>query len=137
MQWAFVDDVAEACVRALEVPEAAGEAFNVGHPAPITQRGLVEALARVAGVEAVLVPVPRGDIVASGGQLTGENLYFGEYLDLPPLTEVVEKVTQVLGVTPVAFEEGLRRSFTWYVTQARRPVDYAFEDRVLDRAGRC
>jgi nucleoside-diphosphate-sugar epimerase len=84
MQWAFVDDVAEACVRALEVPEAAGEAFNVGHPDPITQRAFVEALARVAGVEAVLMPVPRGDIVASGGQLTGENLYFGEYLDSRP-----------------------------------------------------
>ena len=28
MPWVYVDDVAEACVRAMEVPEAAGEAFN-------------------------------------------------------------------------------------------------------------
>jgi nucleoside-diphosphate-sugar epimerase len=133
MQWAFVDDVAEVCVRSIEVPEAAGEAFNIGH-APLTQRAFVETLARVAGAEPRLVPVPRADIMAKGGSLFMANLYFGEYLDLPPVTEVVEKVTRVLGVRPTAFEEGLRRGFDWYLAQPRRPVDYAFEDRVLQRA---
>ena len=133
MQWAFVDDVAEACVRALEVPEAAGEAFNIGHPSPVSQRAFVEALARVAGVAPSLAFVPRDVITAEGGHLFVGNLYFGEYLDLPPLTEVVEKVTRVLGVTPTPFEDALRRSYEWYLTQPRRPVDYAFEDRVLAR----
>jgi 2'-hydroxyisoflavone reductase len=45
MQWVYSGDVADACVRALEVPEAAGEAFNVAHEAG-TQRSFVEALAR-------------------------------------------------------------------------------------------
>ena len=133
MQWAYVDDVAEVCVRAIETPAAAGEAFNIGHP-PVTQRAFVEALARVAGVAPALVPVPRDDILAEGGHLFVGNLYFGEYLDLPPMTEVVEKVTRVLGVEPTAFEEGLRQGFEWYLAQPRRPVDYAFEDRVLQRA---
>jgi len=44
MQWVYVSDVAEACVRAIEVPEAAGEAFNVGHVEPTTQRSFVEVL---------------------------------------------------------------------------------------------
>ncbi len=135
MQWAYVDDVAEACLRALEVPEAVGEAFNVGHTDPLSQRAFVQALARVAGVEPALVPVPRAAIRAAGGQLVGNNLYFGEYLDLPPMTEVVEKVTRVLGVAPIPLEEGLRRGFEWYRTQPRRAVDYAFEDRLLAGAG--
>ncbi len=134
MQWAFVDDVAEACVRAIEAPEAAGEAFNVGHPAPVTQRAFVEALARVAGVEASLVAVPREEIHARGGHLFVGNLYFGEYLDLPPITQVVDKVARVLGVEAIAFDEGLRRAYAWYLDQPRRPVDYGFEDRVLGRA---
>lgn len=131
MHWAFVDDVAEACVRALEVPEAAGEAFNIGHVAPVTQRELVEALARTAGVEPRLVPVSRERILREGGNAFAGNLYFGEYLDLPPMTEVVEKAPRILGVTPTPFEEALRRGFAWYRAQPRRPVDYSFEDRLL------
>jgi nucleoside-diphosphate-sugar epimerase len=133
MQWAFVDDVAEVCVRSIEVPGSAGQAFNIGHP-PVTQRAFVETLARVAGVEPRFVPVPRREILAEGGRLFMGNLYFGEYLDLPSATEIVEKVTRVLGIKPVAFEHGLQRGFEWYLAQPRRPVDYGWEDRVLQRA---
>jgi nucleoside-diphosphate-sugar epimerase len=133
MQWTFVDDVAEVCVRALEVTAAAGEAFNIGHP-PVTQREFVERLARVAGIAPTLAPVPRRDILAAGGHRFRGNLYFGEYLDLPPMTETVEKVTRLLGVQPSGFEVTLRQGFEWYLTQPRRPVDYTVEDRVLARA---
>jgi nucleoside-diphosphate-sugar epimerase len=131
--WAFVLDVAEACVRALEVPAAAGEAFNVGHVEPMSQRAFVELLARVAGVEARLTPVPRARIQAAGGQLVGRDLYFGEFLDLPPHTINVEKVQRVLGVSITPFESALRAGFQWYRTQPRRPVDYTFEDRLLSQ----
>jgi len=131
MQWALVSDVAEACVRAIEVPGAAGEAFNVGHASPISQRAFIEALAQTAGVTSTLVPVPRAAIVAAGGQLVGDRLYFGEFLDLPPHTEVVEKVTRVLGVEPTPFEAGLRLAFDWYRMQPRRAVDYTFDDRLV------
>lgn len=131
MQWAYVSDVADACVRAVEVPEAAGEAFNMAHVEPMTQRSFVEMLAIVAGVEPRLVAVPRARIQAAGGALLGANLYFGEYLDLPPHTEVVEKVTRLLGVTPTPLDVALRTGFDWYRTQPRRRVDYGFEDRLL------
>jgi 2'-hydroxyisoflavone reductase len=134
MQWAYVADVAEACVRAIEVPEAAGEAFNIGHERPISQREFVEALARVAGVEPRLAPIPRARIHAAGGHPFAGNLYFGEYLDIPPITEVVEKAPRVLGILPTAFDEALREGFAWYSTQPRRPVDYTFEDRLLAEA---
>jgi len=132
ISWAYVSDVAEACVRALEVPAAAGEAFNIGHVERLTQRTFVEMLARVAGVEATLVSVPRATITAAGGQFAGPaNLYFGEYLDLPPYAPNVEKAQRVLGVTPTPIESAFRKGFEWYRTQPRRPVDYSLEDRLL------
>lgn len=134
MPWVFVDDVAESCVRALEVPEAVGEAFNVGHVEPTTQRTFVEALARVAGVEPTFVPVSRTAIAAAGGQLAGERLYFGEMLDLPPLRSVIEKAPRMLGVSPLPLEEALRKTFAWYQAQPRRPREYAFEDALIGQA---
>lgn len=132
ISWAYAPDVAEACVRAIEVPEAAGEAFNIGHVERPSQRAFVEMLARVAGVEATLVPVPRDRIAAAGGQFAGPvNLYFGEYLDLPPYTVNVEKAQRVLGITPTPIEAAFREGFNWYRAQPRRPVDYALEDRLL------
>jgi hypothetical protein len=100
---------------------------------PTPQRTFVETLARIAGIAPVFVPVPRDAIFAAGGQLLGDHLYFGEYLDLPPHTEIVEKVTQVLGVTPTPLETALEEGFRWYLSQPRRPVDYTFEDRLISR----
>ena len=133
MQWVFVDDIARACVRAIEVPEAAGQAFNLAHVEPLTQRSFVEALARTAGVVPRLVSVPRAVIAAAGGQLVGDSIYFGDYLDLPPFTSVVEKAPRVLGIRPVPFEEALRQGFVWYQAQPRRPAAYQFEDRLIAR----
>jgi nucleoside-diphosphate-sugar epimerase len=131
IQWVFVSDLAEACVRSLEVPEAAGEAFNIAHLERLTQRTFVEALARVAGASPAFAPIPRAAIHAAGGNAFAGTIYFGEYLDLPPYVSVVEKAPRILGVTPTALEAALREGFAWYQAQPRRPVDYAFEDRLL------
>ena len=131
MQWVFVSDLANACIRALDAPAAAGEAFNIGHTEPLTQRTFVEALARVAGVAPRFVSVPRSRIEAAGGQLLGGNLYFGEFLDLPPHTTVIEKAPRILGVRPSALDTALASSYAWYRAQPRRPVDYSFEDTLL------
>jgi 2'-hydroxyisoflavone reductase len=133
-QWVYVADVAEACVRALEVDAATGEAFNIAHLERTTHRSFVEALAEVAGSEPDLVPVPRDAIEAAGGQVMGENLYFGEVLDLPLLTSVMDKATRILGVVPTPLRDALEQGYAWYLTQPRRPVDYAFEDRLLASA---
>jgi hypothetical protein len=37
----------------------------------------------------------------------------------------------VLGVTPTPIADALRVGFAWYLTQPRRPIDYAFEDRLI------
>jgi nucleoside-diphosphate-sugar epimerase len=131
ISWVFANDLAEACVRAMEVPEAAGEAFNIGHTERTSQREFVELLAAVAGVTPTLVSVPRKTIQAAGGQLVGPNMYFGEYLDPPAHTAVLGKVNRVLSRTPTPFADALSAGFAWYRTQTRRPLDYAFEDGLL------
>ena len=131
IQWVFVGDLAEACVRALEVPEASGQAFNIAHTERLTQRSFVELLGRVAGVTPTFVPIPRAEIQAADGNPFTGNLYFGEYLDIPVHTSVVEKAPRMLGVTPTKIEEAFAAGYAWYQTQPRRKVDYAFEDRLL------
>jgi nucleoside-diphosphate-sugar epimerase len=135
IQWVFVSDLADACVRAIEVPDAAGEAFNIAHVERLTQRTFVEALARAAGVVPTLASVPRDRIRAAGGDAFQGNLYFGEFLDLPPHTSVIEKAPRVLGITPTGLDEALRASFAWYESQPTRRVDYGFEDRLLADTG--
>ena len=134
MQWVFVSDLADACVRAIEVPGAAGQAFNIAHTEPLTQRTFVEALARVAGLTPAFAAVPRTAIQGAGGNAFAGNLYFGEYLDLPPHVSVIEKAPRMLGVTPTALDAALGESFAWYRQQPRRSVDYTFEDRLLATA---
>jgi 2'-hydroxyisoflavone reductase len=134
MEWAFAPDVADACVRALEVPAAAGEAFNVAHAEPTTQRTFVEALARAAGVVPTLVSMSRAAIRAAGGNPFTRRLYFGEVLDVPAHGSVIDKAARVLGFTPTPLDAALRTTFEWYVTQPRRAVDYTFEDRLLAAA---
>jgi 2'-hydroxyisoflavone reductase len=131
IQWAFVEDVAEACVRALEVDAASGEAFNVAHREVQTQREFVETLGRIVGVKPQFVDIPREAIHAAGGALLGPTIYFGDFLDLPPHTSVVDKMERVLALTPTPLEQALHASLAWYVAQPPRAVDYSFEDRLL------
>jgi nucleoside-diphosphate-sugar epimerase len=134
MQWVYVTDVVELCLRVVAMAEAVGEAFNVAHAERTTQRTFVEALAAAAGVEPRFVPVPRAAIGSAGGRLFGEPLYFGEFLDLFPISQTVEKARRLLGFTPTPLETALAAGHAWYLTQPRRPVDYAFEDRLIASA---
>ena len=132
IQWVFASDVAAACVRAMEVPAAVGEAFNVAHVEKLTQREFVELLARVAGATPALVSIPRDEIRAAGGHPFMGNLYFGEFLDMPPHTETVDKTPRVLGVTPTPIQQAFTAGYEWYLTQPVRQIDYSFEDALLD-----
>jgi nucleoside-diphosphate-sugar epimerase len=111
----------------------AGESFNIANERPVTQEELVRALARAAGQEPRLAYVPRERIEAAGGSVTGpEKLYFGEYLDLPPITQTTEKSRRLLGFSATPFDAALEQSYAWYREQhRRRPVDYRFEDALL------
>jgi nucleoside-diphosphate-sugar epimerase len=138
MQFAYVNDLVEAMVRSIEEPRAVGEAFNIGDSKPVTQVELVEKLAKVAGVEPALVRVPRDAIAQAGGNVYGEPYYFGEYFDVPPITENMGKATRILKVKMTPFEVGLKETYRWYLRNHKaRPTEFSFEDRLMgfSRAG--
>ncbi len=135
MQFIHVKDLVQAMIRAMDVDEARGEAFNAANPKALTQVEAIREMARAAGKKPELVRVPRERIAAHGGNPMGEPMYFGEYLDVAPITENVSKLQRVLGVRPIAFETGLKETYRWYLRQPRRKCDFTFEDRLIASAG--
>jgi UDP-glucose 4-epimerase len=138
MQFVYVRDLVEAMVHAMTEPRAEGEAFNIGDSKPLTHIELVERLARIANVEPNLVRVPRDAIQAAGGSAMTEPYYFGEYLDVPPITEYMGKAPRVLKMKMTPFDVGLKETYRWYVRNHKaRSSGYEFDDRLmgLSRAG--
>lgn len=135
MQFVYVKDLVRALLRSIEVDAAVGEAFNIGNPKPLTQVEAVREMARTAGKKPELVRVPREKIAAAGGNPMSNPYYFGEYLDLPPITENVSKLQRSLGVRLTAFTTGLSETHRWYMRQPRRKADFGFEDRLIASAG--
>jgi len=67
-----------------------------------------------------------------GGSVFTEPFYFGEYYDLPPITENIGKVTRVLKMKLTPFEVGLKETYRWYVRNHKpRTAGFEFDDKVL------
>jgi nucleoside-diphosphate-sugar epimerase len=131
MQFIYVHDLVAACVRTLETATAVGQAFNIANPKPVTQVKFVRELAAAADVKADLVHVPRQIIERLGGNAMGEPYYFGEYLDVPPITMMTQKMRRLLGVKVTPFSEGLADTFRQYLRQRRHGWDVSLEDRLI------
>ena len=132
MQFVCLDDLVTACINALTNPAVVGLAFNIANERPTTHVGFVHALAKAAGAKAEVVHVPRTVIERNGGNVGNDPLYFGQYLDMFSITEVVERVKLVLQVEPTPFDAGLQQTYKWYLERAeRRQLDLSFEDRLI------
>ena len=138
MQFAYVKDVAQACLLAAEIPAAIGHGFNIANPEPMTQENLVRALAQASGHIPQLVHVPREEIESAGGSVLGpDNLYFAAYYDMPPITQRIDGAQRMLGFHPTGFATGLRETYTWYKRHHQPPeIDRTFEDQLLSKRGR-
>jgi nucleoside-diphosphate-sugar epimerase len=132
MQFVYVNDLVEALIRAMTEPRAEGEAFNIGDSRPLTQVEFVEKLAKVANVEPTLVRMPRDIIAQAGGNAMAEPFYFGEYLDVPPITEYMGKVRRLLKMNLTPFEDGLKETYRWYTRNHKpRTAGFEFDDKLL------
>jgi 2'-hydroxyisoflavone reductase len=132
MQFVYVRDLVTAMVRAMTEPRSAGEAFNIGDSKPLTQTELVEKLAKVANVDPAMVRIPRDIIAGAGGNAMDEPYYFGEYLDVPPITENMGKAQRVLKMKLTPFDAGLKETYRWYVRNHKpRTAGFEFDDRVM------
>ena len=135
MQFVYIKDLVRACLRAMEEPDAAGEAFNVANEKPMTQAEFLQAVVAVSGKKANIVRVPRERIAEAGGDPMGQPAYFGVYLDVPPITEVVVKAKRILGFQPTPFEAGLKETYRRYSRSGKKSkIDYSFEDRLIEMA---
>lgn len=139
MQFAYVHDVAAACLAAMEEQGAVGHAFNVANARSTTQADLLAALAAAAGTAATkhvqIIRMPRELIYRMGGHPMGPKLYFGVYYDLPPITMMIAKAQRILKFKPTDFAAGLKESYKWWRVsgQAAAP-DYSFEEQLWARA---
>lgn len=134
MQFVYVKDLAEACVKAMAAPGIAGHAFNIACPRPLTQAEVVESIAAAAGKTIETVRMSREKIMRMGGHPIGPKLYFGTYFDIPPITMIVAKAQRVLGFKSTLFADGLKETYRWYARHHHRPgSDYTFEDSLLQR----
>jgi len=134
MQFVYVKDLAQACIKAMDVPGVAGHAFNIACPRPLTQAEVVESIASAAGKTIETVRMPREKIMRMGGHPHGPKLYFGTYFDIPPITMIVAKAQRVLGFKPTPFAEGLKETYRWYSRKhPHSEFDYSFEDSLLER----
>ena len=136
MQFVYVNDLVEACFNALTKHTAPGRAFNVADDKPLTQVEAVTEFAKAIGKQASIVRVPREIIVRNGGNAFEEPLYFGQYYDLPPITEAVGRVKRVLNVALTPFSVGLKETLKWHTKHAadRKAPDFSFEDKLIRQA---
>lgn len=134
MQWVMAGDVVRAALLAATTEGAAGHAYNLASYPPITQDDFVRLLATAAGRTVQLVHVPRERIEQAGGQLMAPPLYFGAYLDLPPISVRSDRVREELGLELTPLEEGLRQTYRWYAGQARPRPDFSLDDQLLAAA---
>jgi nucleoside-diphosphate-sugar epimerase len=135
MQFVYVNDLVEAAFAALDKPTAPGRAFNVADDKPLTQVEVVNEFAKALGKSPQLVRVPRDLISRNGGNAFVDPLYFGQYYDLPPITQVVGRVKRVLGVAMTPFAVGLRETYKWYQRHpSHKALDFALEDKLMKLA---
>jgi hypothetical protein len=64
-----------------------------------------------------------------------EPYYFGEYLDVPPITMNIGKVTRMLKMKLTPFEAGLKETYRWYLRNHKpRTAGFEFDDKLLAMA---
>lgn len=136
MQFVHVRDLVELCIRAMEQRNTAGHAFNAANPRAITQHELLDELAKAAGIaNARTISVPRDFLQRLGGQVMGtEKLYFGQYYDVPAITEIITKSQRMLAFKPTEFAIGLKETYKAYLKDRAHPEpDFGFEEAVINR----
>jgi nucleoside-diphosphate-sugar epimerase len=135
MQFIYVNDLVDLCLRVMDQRNVVGHSFNAANPRAITQHELVMDLARAAGIKApLLTSIPRDFIVRMGGNAMSGNLYFGTYYDIPAITQIITKAQRMLAFKPIDFEEGLKLTYRAYLKEGHRvKPDYSFEDLVMSR----
>ena len=126
----YVDDIVQGLLLALDDERAVGQAYNLTNDRPLTQKQLLQAIAREVGAKPPRVHISYRALYAAG--------YVAERLATiasswrrPPLTRLgvafagtdnrygIAKARRELGFAPrVELDEGVRRTARWYLEAA-------------------
>lgn len=129
----YVENVAAAVACAVEDERAAGQVFNVGEAAPLTEAAWIRRLGAFVGWRGRLVSLPAG---WPGGAAAGTDWR-------QHLVADTRKIRAELAFRePVALAEALRRAVAWERSHPPEAVDpaafdYAAEDAALAALGRA
>jgi len=134
MHFVYVKDFVRLAILALTHDAAPGHAFNAAHDMPVSQTDAVRLMAKVAGVRARIVRVPRKRIQKAGANPSAEPYYFGQAFDLAPITENTSKAWRRLGFTPTPIEQGFAETYRWYLHHHKPRTDgFEFEDMLMGK----
>jgi len=104
----YVDDVADAVVRATVDPRAEGRTYNVGEAQSPTEGDWVRAIARAAGYRGMVVEVPREELPASATRGLDDHDFQHD------LVVDTSRIREELGWEPrTPVDEALARSVAW------------------------
>lgn len=96
--WCYIDDIIDALLQTLVVPEAVGEVFNIGNPRSVIT---IYELARL--------------IIATSGSNSEIAYDNKDYVDIELRVPNIKKATRILDFNPkVDMDQGLLRTIEWY-----------------------
>lgn len=99
--WCFIDDMVQGIVRAMSIPGAVGQAFNIGNPrSTVTIHQLAREIVRLSESKSTIRHIP------------------WDFPDVELRIPDIGKAREVLGFEPeVDLQEGLLKTIAWYRSQ--------------------
>ncbi len=117
----YVENLADFIATCAAHPQAANQLFLIDDQEAVSTKSLVTMLARLLGKSAMLIPVPVA-WMRLAAQLTGREATISRLVD--SLVIDSSKASRLLGwKPPFAFEAGIRRTVTWYRSDAGHSTD--------------
>ncbi len=131
LPFVYVTDVVRGLLLALDHPNAVGQAYNISHDRPLTQREMLGAVAAAVGAPAPSAHVPYAALYLAGS--AAERLSAITRSDRQPVVtrlgvklfggqnrHSIDKARRELGYRPqVDLREGIRLSAEWYLEHGR------------------
>ena len=136
LPFAYVTDVVQGLLLALDCDHAVGQAYNISNDRPLTQRQFLEAIASEIGAKPPTVHAPYRALYGAGGaaervaSLTSSQRQpfvtrLGVKLFGTDNRHSIDKAKRELGYTPqVTIRDGVRLAAAWYKAQDQ-PAAYA------------
>ena len=131
----FRDDIGQAFLDAIQIPETSGEIYNVTGGDIVTLRRFLEVMAKAAGRELNTVSIP-GDVAERASDLPWEDWYYDFFSRPQVYVPSIEKARLHFGLKTTPFEEWMGESVAWYMEHPDVP-DSPHYDRRDDEVALC